>query len=256
MRFLYKSILICLVTILGLNSTILFAQEKDEKVEIIYLEDGSVIRGKIIEKTPDDYVMMQLTNGEKVSFFWEEIIKIKYNKRRRKEYFEKPKGFYNETTLGVSVGRVTDMSVTQGYLVAQTIGGYKFNPYLRVGLGVARDEHPFLTTIPVFLNVGGDIGNTKVVPSYFFNTGYGFIDKLNDEDGFNNPEDAEGGWFINPGMGLKVKVAKVALLFQISYRVQKAELIRNNIDFWGRPRFTTNTDRTYNRIAFTTGISF
>ena len=231
------------------------AQEK--KFEIIYLKDGSVLKGNITEQVANDYLILELRNGQKITVFSEEVLKIKYNQKAAK-YYKKENGFFHQATIGSSWKGSERFGGNQPYFYAETIHGYQFNHALRLGLGAGWDYHPDFHIVPVFVSVGGEIGKLRIVPTYFANAGYGMAwerhnSDVNEEDIY---EEVKGGLMLHFGGGLKIKLSKTALIFNVGYKIQNVTTERSFFDWQGRISSINDTDRKFNRLTIAVGLVF
>lgn len=226
-----------------------------ERGEIIFLKDGGSLFGKIIDQVPDDYVILKLKNGEEVTFFSEEIAQIKYNKKPRRDYYDKQRGFYHETDLGILTG---EQDVSLGNAVnfsVHTINGYRFKPWLQTGFGVGLDFQPNLHLVPFYLNVGGDIGRSKVVPLYFMNFGYSYAEERKVQD-FEVFSDVDGGRYLHFGGGLKIKLSQMAMSLKMGYKFSDVQTSATFVDWLGRDSEVVTVDREIRRFTVTVGFGF
>lgn len=226
-----------------------------ERGEVIILKDGGNLFGKIVDQVPEDYVVLKLKNNEEVTFFVEEIAQIKYNKRPRKEFLDKPKGFYHETDLGILGGEVNVSGPNNINFSVHTINGYRFKPWLQAGLGVGLDFQPNLHIVPFYLNIGGDIGRSKVVPLYFMNFGYSYAEEREVED-FEVFNDVDGGKYFHLGGGLKIKLNQMAMSVKMGYKLSDVQTSTTFVDWLGRDSWNTTVDRQIRRFTVTVGFGF
>lgn len=247
--------LIVIVLLLLTFSEGVLAQKK--QFETIYLNDGSVLKGNITEQVTHDYLILKLRNGQEVTVFHEEILKIKYNQKAAK-YYQKEKGFFHQATIGTSWKGSERYGGNQPYFSVETIHGYQFRHALRVGLGAGWDYHPDFHIVPVFVSVGGDIGKLKVVPTYFANAGYGMAWERNSSDIIEQDiyEEVEGGLMLHLGGGLKIKLSKTALIFNVGYKIQNVSTERSFFDWQGRISSINDTNRKFNRLTIAVGVVF
>ena len=226
-----------------------------ERGEVIFLKDGGSLFGKIIDQVPNDYVIIRLKNDDEVTFFAEEIARIKYNQRPRNDFYDKPTGFYHETDLGILSGEESISRGNSTNFSVHTVNGYRFRPWLQTGLGVGLDFQPNLHIVPFYLNIGGDIGRSKVVPVYFMNFGYSYAEERRVED-FELFDDVEGGKYFHLGAGVKIKISRMALVFKMGYKRSDVRTSDAFTDWTGRDVATFSVDRQIRRITATVGFSF
>ncbi len=252
-KYTMRLLLIILVLLVSIGKTI--AQEK--KFEIIYLKDGSVLKGNITEQVTNDFLTLKLRNGQEITVFHEEVVKIKYNQKAAK-YYKKEKGFFHQATIGSSWKGSQRFGGNQPYFSAETIHGYQFKRALRIGLGAGWDYHPDFHIVPVFVSIGGDIGKLRIVPTYFANAGYGMAWERHNSDVSEEAiyEDVTGGLMLHFGGGLKIKLSKTALIFNVGYKIQNLATERSFFDWQGRISSINDTDRKLNRLTIAVGVVF
>ncbi len=233
----------------------ILAQEKG--FETVYLKDGTILKGNITEQVSNDFLILKLRNGQDITVFHEEVLKIKYNQKAAK-YYKKEKGFFHQATIGSSWKSSARFGGNEPYFSAETIHGYQFNHALRLGLGVGWDYHPDFHIVPLFVSVGGDIGKLRIVPTYFANAGYGMAWERHHPDVGEGKiyEDVTGGSMLHFGGGLKIKLSKTALIFNVGYKIQNLTTKRSFFDWQGRIGSINNTSRTLNRLTIAVGVVF
>ncbi len=224
------------------------------KGEMVMLKDGSRIFGKIINYEPSKALVMKMKNGHEVSLPSEEIQFIKYNKRAKKPLYISRKGFFNETDIGVVLGKQHPSFSNIGNFSIHTINGYRFSPALHVGAGIGLDFQPGLHVVPYYINVGGEIGKSPVVPIYFANVGYSYAETRHDINDFI--DSVEGGRYFHFGGGLKFKLHNYAIQLKLGYKSTAVTMEDNVIDWSGRDGGNFQTTRYIKRFAATVGISF
>ncbi|MEA3317760.1 MAG: hypothetical protein U9R54_07365 [Bacteroidota bacterium] len=253
----YRSMLSKTITILLI---LLFANSISAQIlknDVVYLKNGSVIKGEIVEIKADEYVKIKSLCDNIWVFKNSEIDKIL--KEERKAISDSIKtpifteyGTYTNFSLGFLYGIANEnvnppLSVLIG-------GGYNFKNNMSVGLltGVELLDNAFL---PAMVNFRYSFVNTKISHFVFFQSGYSFV--LDDTDDniymYNNDEKQNyGGIVINPGFGLKWNLNQDnALAVSIGYRYQQNKYSYN--DYNGQE---INRTVKYNRISVSFGYYF
>lgn len=231
-----------------------FAASAQQGLEdVIYLKDGSIYRGIIIETVPNQSYKIRSRDGNVFAVTVDEVEKLtKEAKRYRQNDGWNPwsphrmwnwnndslsmeprrKGYFNE--LQVLIENV------QGGV--RFVNGYKFNRFAYLGIGVGFDRvfsNPFNERInglekkelagiylPLYLYHAGD-GPTKgrFTPFYAIEAGYamafkGFGDTDRNVDDFGNR--LEGGVIGGVGLGFKVHSERhrghLSVLFNVNYK--------------------------------------
>ena len=145
--------------------------------DVVYLKNGSIIRGIIVEQVPNESIKIETRDGNLFFYRIDEIQKmtkeVPYGYRRKQSYnsrsFNKPKGYFGliEAALPLYVGDGLSMgfNIINGYRVCPqfTFGG---------GVGVLGDFAYWDFTVPIFLHLRSDFLDRKTSPYLAFNVGY------------------------------------------------------------------------------------
>lgn len=235
-----KKTLIFLFCVITFNN---FAQKIND--DVIYLKNGSIYRGKIIERNKK---VLKLETYEKNVFAVQmtDIQSIKSEESLKKSVITyKERGFVHYTELGplASSNRASN-GVTTSAFSFQTVNGYKFNQYLFAGLGVGADLYAVQTFVPVVVSVRGDFTSEgNKIPFYFVEGGYGINATANDVDGIRY----KGGNTFAMGLGLKILFNEnTGFVIGAGYRFQRSELVEK----------TKTTIEDFNRLTLRIGFSF
>lgn len=236
------SIVCMLIIILGMISSPETVAAQSETEDVIYLTNGSILRGEIleinnktvkIETAGRNVFVVQMNEVDEITK--EEIPVIRYYKMS---------GYINTSGIELISG---DDDLTPLFY---TMNGYQFTPRFAAGIGVGyipyRDP---LDLIPVYLQLNLNLIKANSAPFLFLKTGYNFsIASKN----IHLIESHSGGWMINPGMGIQFNTSSgFRWQINISYNV-------NNASFKEEEFNDTNieTELTYRRVAFGIGFSF
>ena len=224
--------------------------------DVIYLKNGSVIRG-IILKNGNDSLKIETRCQNIFVFTKTNILKVDkeeykvQNIQSKEHYIPKDlKGFYNITTFGLLTGN-TEARDAQT-LSFQTILGYSHNQYIGTGLGIGIEK---LQTeiIPIFLSLKSNLLKKANSPFLHFTIGYSFpLSKVKSEDYKNY--NYEGGMNIGFDMGIcSFKSTNRAFLITLGYRYQIVKETSNQT--WYPNSIETNTYE-FNKIAIKIGFLF
>ena len=244
-----KSILKIFIVIAAFMPLAVFAQHAMQ--DVIYLKDGSIYKGVIIETVPNVSYKIESRDGNVFAVNIGEVEKItkeqnEYTTSRSgfgpwghrpwgmdsTRYEPREKGYFNE--LQVLVENV------QGGV--RFVNGYKFNRFAYVGIGVGIDRvfsNPFNPKVnglakkelagiylPLYLFHAGD-GPTRgrFTPFYAIEAGYamafkGWGKSTNNVDDFGNR--LKGGVIAGAGLGFKVQSRRnrghFSVLFNVNYK--------------------------------------
>ena len=261
----FLSTLICLI----IGGTQAQAQVIQE--DVVYLHNGSIIRGEITERVIGDHLKIEIVGGSVFVYKESEIEKITREPKkmlrpapvsyvspdgttnptgpatRSNPYYSpnsrriarkqrpitgRPKGIYNLFSFGFQPGRDAWNTVVP-WPTLNYRTGYSFSPLVNVGLGVGLDPYAAGGTFPIYLDLHGDIGEHKqVMPHYFVQGGYGLNGWTNWR--FRN---FEGGPMGHLGMGWKVNTRnRTEWMFTLGFKMQAASFQTDpGWDPWGNP---------------------
>jgi hypothetical protein len=170
--------------------------------DVVYLKNGTVIRGDIIETDPGKLIKIETDEGNVFVFLMSEIDSIAkkpaYKIRTRPAVSNTgiAKGYYGAIEWGACGGFGITLQEYGPRL--NIINGYRFNPWLAAGLGFGlryyfnRDN----IMLPFFADVRGYLLNKKKTPYMSLGIGYAF----------DPAETADGGFMLNPMIGYSVKL--------------------------------------------------
>ena len=214
-----------LIYVLAVSFTFLFFSEnvKAQRFyeDVVYLKNGSIIYGIIIEQVPNKSIKVQTKDGSVFVYRIDEIEKFSKvekvqssnedtnNKKRKIKRF----GYTNISEINYGSG-IEDYVDDYSYGF-QTINGYLFNPNFSLGLGLGIDKYKSGATFaPLFADLRVNILASEVSPFLACGVGYSL--------GF---DENKGGPMLNASLGVKFFVSQAtALNFSIGYRMQDNEV--------------------------------
>lgn len=210
--------------------------------EVVYLKNGSVIRGVILEQTPNVSIKIATRDSNLFVFKIDEIEKItkelpknpnsqqlNITHHPKKEKVNKSENKYSYeliTEIGylIGVGEITiDNQLTENYfnstgskllnedqgLSLKTTHAFKMNDYLLLGFGVGFDFLQSLILMPISADGRLMLGKGKIKPYVDLGLGHGIAVNGN-----------EGGFMFKAGFGINT-ASKWA--FNMGLRTQKTE---------------------------------
>lgn len=218
------------LTLLIMGVTVVFSQERVR--ETVYLKNGSIIKGIVIEQIPNESLKIQTADGSifvyrmaEVEKITKEIITSSRGSSRSAanasdfSYEERPiddiRGYRGFADLGYTIG-IGDYR--EGRVEFSTSHGYQFNSYFFVGggLGLQYFSDSDICVIPVFADLRANFTRGPVVPFGGVKIGYSWAA----DDG----NSGDLGFYMSPSIGVRFSVAR-NLAFNISagYTVQLAD---------------------------------
>lgn len=244
-----------LVIILILAGFVSFAQPNEE--DVVYLKNGSIIRGNIIELVPDGNITIEIMGGSVLVYPMSEVEKMtreenKYNIAEPKPHIIKHRGYFNISEIGFGFGNQNYYygGITSS-ISMQTINGMQLCRHLQAGIGLGIDYYTSQPVLynPIFIRISGDIIKSPVTPYYYADGGYTMVW----EDDNNENTSYEGGWMINPGIGVKFySRTKASYHISFGFKTQLSKYTYTNP--WDNSVFEEK--RKYNRLSMKLGIGF
>jgi len=225
-----------------------FTQQKTVEEDVIYLVNGNIIRGKIIEYKSGEYVKIKSYDRNVWVFKEDEIDKIVKEKVVQESdlvQVKKEKGYYNYTGIGILAGsRYSNLSAP---FTIQTVNGYQSKGSLYFGGGIGVEFFDEIS-IPVFADLRYRLLNSEFSPYLFAQGGYSLPLENNWEY-----RKAKGGPMASIGIGVMFPLNfRTALSFSLSYRYQ--QLLYVETDSWSG--YETKIYEQYNRLGIRFGFLF
>jgi len=240
-----KIFIFIIITFLSFH---LFGQKVED---VVYLKNGSIIRGRIVEMVPEQYVKIESAGGNVWVFQTSEILKVTKEDAYKpvKPYESKFKGFYTQSYLGFLAGDI------MGYynpmaLTLHVSCGYKWDNKLYAGI-VSGFEFLYVTSLPLLASARYDFFDKRVTPYISLHTGYALpLDgKTTEEWDYNYT----GGYIVNPSVGVRSYFNNnTAIDFGFGYR--REELYSKRYDSYYK--YEVKRTEIANRIFFSIGFLF
>lgn len=140
--------------------------------DVVYLKNGSVIRGVVVEQVPYQTLKIQTKDGNIFAYNFSDIEKMTKEMPLATQ-FNKPKGYFGLVELGFAP-TVNDFEPLR--ISTTIINGYRILPQFAIGVGVGIQKYADYgeMTIPIFAHLRSDFLNKKTSPFVAFNIGYNF----------------------------------------------------------------------------------
>lgn len=225
-------------------STLAFAQSNYQ--DVVYLKNGSVIRGIIVEQVPNQSIKIETADKSIFVYKMEEIEKLAKEGRQSRALISEVKPGYQgivEVGYGIKTG---DYGLN--VLKFNIINGYRINNNFAVGLGTGIRHYTeggeSATLIPIFADLRANITSKNIAPYVAFGIGYSF----NASDSFSGI-----GLLINPtaGVGFKMKTRSI-LHVGLGYEMQRTKATYS--DYYNN--YYYESSETTGAISLNVGISF
>ena len=243
---------------------IAISAQAQNMADVVYLKNGSVIKGIIVEQVPNESIKLQTWDGNLFVYKMDEIQKTTkeaYNNRNYRQPNQRQKA-YNSSPFNKSQGYMGLVEVSGGIGVgnwaatcigATIINGYRIFPQFAIGIGVGGqlflykyyngshyvNDRDF--TFPIFAHLRSDFIGGTVSPFVAFNIGY----NSSLTGGFF------GGMMMEPQLGIGFNVG------QKSRMICGAGFAVNRVKYYASSGYTRYYDRDWGyAINIRIGFSF
>jgi hypothetical protein len=209
----------------------------------LYLHNGSVLKGKLIQFSTTDTVIFALSETEIIHFQSKIVKKVKMAVNEVEIYKFRSQAWYVRSQISMLYSKVNSG------ISLNLSGGYQFNHWLAAGIGGGIDN--YYTTAghnmyPVFGEIRTSFFKKNKTPYFAVRTGYGFV-SADEAQGQNY---AKGSWMFNPVFGYRLGGGKPNIDLFAGVRFQSARYITT--DSWS----TAERDIDFRRYDFGVGLIF
>ncbi|MDD6209885.1 MAG: hypothetical protein PUB21_04685 [Bacteroidales bacterium] len=213
----------CLFAIILLLGCIHLSQAKEAMQDIVYLKNGSVIRGVITGLVPDESVKIQTADGSIFVYATDDVAKITRENASVPSGKGLKKGYRGMIQGGYAVGK---SEAGANHFEVTLTNGYQFNPSFFLGGGIGVHGYADIEKtlfIPIFLDFRAYFTERPVAPFLNLNVGYSAFVCLG-----NSPFSGygfRGGLYLAPAFGVRFKLkgsqAIDALNLSLGYTLQQ-----------------------------------
>lgn len=187
------------------------AQQQQNCRDVVYLRNGSVLRGQITAYQVDGELVMTTWSGAQLRLPSSTVKKIiqecPHERNRRLPLSQRPysfreSGWYHASRAIVVVGQ---SGVGLGL---QHSSGVKINRWLGLGVGVGIENFTpadnDVTTYPLFGEMRGYFSASNISPFYALAAGWGFADQKSNQSPFGGfMNEWRGGWMTQGQLGYR-----------------------------------------------------
>jgi hypothetical protein len=213
-----KSLLFLLALFIGITMMAQVEQYED----VVYLKNGSIIHGMIIEQIPNETIKIKTADRNVFVFEFDQIERITKEEVQAgastpasppEKYVGKQNGFEGTVDMYFAI----EFEYGEPVLGMDAIAGYRFFPQLFIGAGTGFELFFDGSMMPFFVQVRADFVEAKATPFFYLNAGYA-LGWVNGEDGSDY-----GGLMMEPGIGIRINIAKnFGMNLGSSFKFQRA----------------------------------
>jgi hypothetical protein len=243
--------------------------------DVVYLKNGSIIKGSIIEIVPDKYIKIEVLGGSIYVYTMNEIEKCVKEQNTNstqiiqeevvveKQVISKPTPLVQQNQsadnedVGVKKGYFGGFEFGEGISFGELEGplriklsilnGYRINPYLALGVGFGLRAYPGETAfMPFYFHVRTNFLNKRTSPYFSLDLGYAFTTHSN----------YKGGMLFSPTFGVSKRLKnRTSLNLGLSYELQRFSYNYYYYDYYYYPVYYTQNDFAHT-VSFMFGITF
>lgn len=224
------------------TSIVFSSYSQSQYQDAIYLKDGSVYRGVIIEEVPNKSFKIKSWDNKEYVFQINEIEKL------AKEIVKEDSNVNNKYNAIFDFG--FEMAVGEygkQRLKFNFINSFEANKnlFLGVGTGLRYYFYTEMGLIPLFVDIRTELSSGKLVPFLALDFGYSF----NATDNFDDV-----GMLLSPSLGIDFDLSNSSSIhFSVGYEMQKMKITQYN---YNHPRERTSTTENSSAISVNVGFTF
>jgi hypothetical protein len=216
----------------------------------LLLKNGSILYGKVLKFNGSDTLEFALSDKYTMTFYGKQVSKtvkkvvMHGEEKKSSEIFQfADPGLYFRTQLSLLYSKPNN-----GYSLSVS-GGYSVKPWLSLGIGGGIDNYyaeEGYDMYPVFAEARVYFYKKNLTPYFAMRSGYAFASP--DED--RGQIQAQGSWFYNPVLGLRLGGGKPHVDLFAGVRLQSAfyETLTS--------QFRSEREIDFRRYDFGVGINF
>lgn len=240
---------------LGLLMLMISISAQNPVRDVIYLNNGSIIRGNIIEISGNKTIKIE--SCENILVFdmadVQKVAKEEFIYPSKQQDSLRKRSYVNITSFGVLAGPKENSSMSP--LSIETVNAFLINNKYTAGIGLGFDLYEKVH-VPVFLDLRYQVMNRDISPVILFKGGYALpVGKDDSQDNYYQEYYSSGGPMLGAGAGLLFRINNNNLItLTFAYRYQElttTEVQRNNDNKWEYDHTTK-----YNRLEIKFGFCF
>jgi hypothetical protein len=227
-------------------------------LNVVYLKNGSVIRGKILINTADSLKIETICKNIFV-FNPSEVQKIEvenknsYKNAENNYTFEFHKGFYFNFNMGLISGN-SDIMSDPGYSL-KAVFGYELSNFAGFGMGTGIEKFN-IEMVPLFISYKSELLKRENSPVFNFNIGYSFPMNIKKTVNYLN-YNYSGGICVGFDIGVcSDRTQKRAFMVSLGYQYQRVIEESQIIYYYGYSNPVETNTYDFNKLIVKIGFLF
>jgi hypothetical protein len=203
------------------------AFSQDSREDVVYMNNGSFLRGKIVQMEPGKMLKLLVDNKDTIEIPVSEVKLVREENAITGTGNIYENGFRSwgyscimELNLGIGLleglDRYKDTAYTQYSLLISASNGFELSPYIYLGIGVGLEVWRSRLFLPLYLDFRSNLLKTDNSPFLYVNAGYAL-------GGIVGQRGAGlGGAMAGLGGGAKFRFSKrLVMVVSLGYRFQQ-----------------------------------
>jgi hypothetical protein len=227
-----------------------YANAQPNRQDAVYLRNGSIIRGKILENVTGENTRIEtigrnvlvIPEGDIERIVMDEPIPVK----ERTDV--KPYGYLALADIGFLGGEDNSISLL-------LTNCWKFKNRISIGAGFGIEKFEY-QVMPLYADIRYNFLKGRITPLIFVQGGYSFPLGNNSDQNTYQETNYTGGAMFNPGIGLRLNFNnRNALVFSLGWRYQEL-CTKWKYNYWYQDEQSYERTDFYRRIAIRAGFIF
>ncbi|MBC8172485.1 MAG: hypothetical protein H7X71_01150 [Chitinophagales bacterium] len=247
-----KNVFFVLICLSGVLFSDQLSGQTTPREDVIYLSDGSVFRGKIIEQYPDSIVKIRIVGSNIIVIPSDKIDSVTIENIYTDIYYTvkiRQRGYYNVTHIGALIGSGFYNDISVGPMF-ESVNGFQFSPHLQTGIATAF-EFVNINMLNICADGRWNFTETRTTAFVYANSGINFP-LFQKEESEWMIRTTKPGVSLASGIGMRVNphLGGLAFIMSLGYKMNAYTIIDDNLIS------ETRTENKYNLNRFVFKIGF
>jgi len=217
-------------------------------VQAVYLKNGSIIYGKVLENIPGERVKIEIVGRNQLVFPYTEVDRVELALPQK----DTPAAFTSSLVLGTTANFYGGTTRSGGFSL---ITSYRFPSRVSTGLGTGIDFFDY-QLLPVYGDVSVSMLSGSFSPMIYGRFGYSFpLSEPAIE--YGNETKYKGGILAGTGVGLRKDFRNhCSFIFTVGYRYQRLKAVSEYLYYFNDSSQRIERIDKLNRLQVSIGFIF